>query len=249
MTDSQTSRSSKIRKRSAKEHEQNINHDAAIEYWSSISADDDGVLGGYPHVSRVDLASNARFLTKLRRTSKEYAGQGKLSRVVDCGAGIGRVTKGFLGLVASKVDIVEPVEKLTDVITKGEEFKELRDNEVIGKVYNVGLQDWTPDVEYDVIWIQWCLGQLTDAQLVSLLKRIQPSLKVGGWIVVKENQSTHPAGEDIFDEVDNTLSRTNDKFKKLFKQAELVLLVNELQRGFPKELLPVRTYALRPSEV
>jgi protein N-terminal methyltransferase len=228
--------------------QQAIDHKAAIEYWSSISADNDGVLGGYPQVSRIDLASNARFLTKLRRKSPVYSGTDKFERVVDCGAGIGRVTKGFLSKIALTVDIVEPVQKLTDVITIGDDFKDLRESGVIGNVYNVGLEDWTPSVKYDIIWIQWCLGQLTDAQLVALLERLKPWIKTGGWIVVKENQSTEASGEDIFDETDNSLSRTNEKFKDLFKQAKMVLLTAELQNGFPKDLLPVRTYALQPSE-
>jgi protein N-terminal methyltransferase len=223
-----------------------LDQEAGLKYWESITADDNGVLGGYPEVSRVDLASNSRFLTKLRRNSKVYPGNAKVQRVVDCGAGVGRVTKGFLSRIAETVDIVEPVEKLTDVITSGEEFQKLREQGVIGKVFNVGLQDWIPETQYDIIWIQWCLGQLTDNQLVELFERIKPFLNKGGWIVVKENQSTSSLGEDIFDETDNSLSRSDQKYRDLFKKAKLVLVAMEVQRGFPKDLLPVKTYALQP---
>ena len=37
-----------------------------------------------------------------------------------------------------------------------------------------GLQNFTPSQEaYDVIWIQWVLGHLTDDDLVAFLKRCQ----------------------------------------------------------------------------
>ena len=38
---------------------------------------------------------------------------------------------------------------------------------------------------YDVIWIQWCIGQLSDADFIDLLKRAK--VNADGFIVVKEN--------------------------------------------------------------
>jgi protein N-terminal methyltransferase len=226
-----------------------INQKAAIEYWSNISADVNGVLGGYPLVSRVDLQGSSNFLAKLRRKSKVYSERRKLDHVVDCGAGIGRVTKGFLSKVAHTVDIVEPVVKLTEVITKGEDFEELREKKIIGSVFNVGLESWTPEVQYDMIWNQWCLGQLTDAQLLEYFRRIKVKVKPGGWIVVKENMSSDPWGQDIFDETDNSVTRSDQKFRELFEKAGLKLIATEVQRGFPKELFAVRSYALQPIHV
>jgi protein N-terminal methyltransferase len=223
-----------------------INQKAAIEYWSNISADVNGVLGGYPQVSRVDLQGSSNFLGKLRRKSKVYSDRRKLDHVVDCGAGIGRVTKGFLSKVAHTVDIVEPVVNLTDVITKGEDFEELREKKAIGSVFNVGLESWTPKIQYDMIWNQWCLGQLTDVQLLDYFGRIKDKVKPGGWIVVKENMSSDPWGQDVFDETDNSVTRSNQKFRELFEQAGLKIIATEVQRGFPKELFAVRSYALQP---
>ena len=223
-----------------------IDHKAAIAYWSKVSADNAGVLGGYPQVSRVDLQGNTTFLAKLRRKSTKYNTKARLARVVDCGAGIGRVTGGFLSKVADVVDIVEPVEQLTKVITEGEAFKEIRDRGGIGKVYNVGLEDWTPDVTYDIIWTQWCLGQLRDDQLVAFFKRATKHIQDGGWIIVKENMSTDPRGQDIFDETDSSMTRTDTKFRQIFEEAGLKIVATEVQRGLPKELFPVRSYALQP---
>lgn len=223
-----------------------IDHKAAIEYWSSISVNDNGVLGGFPQVSRVDLQGSANFLAKLRRRSNVYSERRKLDHVVDCGAGIGRVTKGFLGKVAQTVDIVEPVVKLTDVISKGDDFKEMRERGAIGKIFNVGLEAWTPEIKYDMIWNQWCLGQLTDAQLVDYLNRIKDHLKLGGWIMVKENMSSAAFGQDIFDQTDSSVTRSDQKFREIFAKVELRIIATEVQRGMPKKLFGVRTYALQP---
>jgi protein N-terminal methyltransferase len=222
-----------------------IDHKAAIEYWSSISADDNGVLGGYPQVSRVDLQGSANFLAKLRRKSRLHPISRRLGLVVDCGAGIGRITRGFLSKIADAVDIVEPVQKLTDVITKSDSFQDLRSEGRIGQVFNVGLEQWTPSTKYDLIWNQWCLGQLTDAQLVEYFARIKNMVTEGGWVVVKENMSTDPEHKDIFDDTDSSVTRSDRKFRDLFDQAGLKIVSTEMQRGLPKELFPVRTYALQ----
>lgn len=213
-----------------------INHEAAIAYWSSTPATVDGVLGGFPQVSRVDLQGSANFLAKLRRQSKQHSQGAKLSRVADCGAGIGRITRGFLSNVAEIVDIVEPVKAFTD---------QIKDEKYVGKVYGVGLEKWQPEFQYDVVWNQWCVGQLTDEQLVAYLRSLPRCLTPGGWIVVKENLSNHHLGEDVFDETDSSVTRTDVKFRQLFEEAGLRIVSTELQKGFPQALYPVRVYALQ----
>lgn len=218
-----------------------IDHKAAIAYWSSTEPTVSGVLGGFPQVSRIDLQGSSNFLAKLRRYSKHFPSGRKLQRAVDCGAGVGRITAGFLSKVAEKVDIVEPVKSFTD------EIKGIDD---AGDIYNVGLEEWHPEKEglgpYDLIWNQWCVGQLTDAQFVAYLKRLPKVLSTGGWIVVKENLSNHHLGYDVFDETDSSVTRTDVKFRKLFDDSGLKLVSTELQRGMPSGLYPVRAYALQP---
>ncbi len=218
-----------------------IDHKAAIEYWSSTEPTVNGVLGGYPQVSRIDLQGSSNFFAKLRRQSKQFPAGKKLHRAVDCGAGIGRITSGFLSRVAEEVDIVEPVKSFTDKIegTKG-----------VGKIYNVGLEAWHPEKEglgpYDLIWNQWCLGQLTDVQVVDYLKRLPEVLSIGGWIVVKENLSNHNLDQDVFDETDSSVTRTDKKFRQLFEDSGLKIVATELQKGMPQGLYAVRAYALQP---
>lgn len=220
-----------------------INPASAIAYWSSTEATISGVLGGFPQVSRIDLQGSSNFLAKLRRGSKYFPPEKKLRRAVDCGAGIGRITEGLLVKVAERVDVVEPVQAFTEKIAG---------RIGVGRVWNVGLEEWEPEGEgegpYDLIWTQWCLGQLRDAQAVAYLKRVRRSgvLSEGGWIVVKENLSNHHLGEDVYDDVDSSVTRTDEKFRRLFEEAGLKIVSTEVQRGMPKGLYAVRTYALQP---
>lgn len=227
-----------------------ISSSAALAYWSNVSADDSGMLGSYPEVSVIDLQGSRNFLSKLKRAAR-IPSTTNLKRVVDCGAGVGRITKGFLSNVADVVDVVEPVAKFTSLIEEGEDFRELREQGKIGDVFTVGLEEWDPagkDVQYDLIWNQWCLGQLTDEQLVQYLEKCKGALSEDGWIVVKENMTSRPDDEDEFDETDSSVTRSDEKFRVLFRRAGLKIVATELQRGFPKSLglFPVRSYALKP---
>ena len=219
----------------------NIDTATALAYWSSTEPTVNGVLGGFPQVSRIDLQGSSNFLAKLRRASSLHPAtpEGKkLTRAADCGAGIGRITTGFLSNVAEIVDVIEPVKEFTDVLKSGEGG--------VGEILNVGLEDWEPAGEYDLVWNQWCVGQLKDAAFVAYLKRAAAVLSKGGWIVVKENLSNDHLGRDVYDETDSSVTRTDEKFRALFKEAGLKVVASELQRGMPKGLYEVRSYALQP---
>ncbi|KKY26673.1 hypothetical protein UCDDS831_g01333 [Diplodia seriata] len=229
--------------------DQAIDHAASISYWNSVDSTVNGMLGGFPQVSRIDLQGSSNFYTKLCRVTGRKPGV-PLAHAVDCGAGIGRITLGFLLKIAESVDVVEPVQKFTDQLKETDGCKDLIAAGRIGSIANVGLENWTLDVpyRYDLIWNQWCVGHLTDVQLVEYFKRCQEHLVDGGCIVVKENMSTALNGEDLFDDEDSSVTRTDDKFRKLFELAGLEIFLTEIQRGFPKDLFPVRMYALRPKK-
>ncbi|KAI4184789.1 MAG: hypothetical protein L6R41_004511 [Letrouitia leprolyta] len=220
-----------------------ISHPSALKYWNSIPATVNGMLGGFPQISRIDLRGSLNFISKLRRLNPDSTSSStSIKRGVDCGAGIGRVTAGVLSKVCSVVDLVEPVEKFAKEVQNTKMHGEGK----IDRVYITGLQDWVPVQKYDLVWNQWCLGHLTDQELVRYFKRCKDALASGGWIVVKENMSTDPDGEDIFDEVDSSVTRTDGKFRGLFEEAGLRIVKTEVQLGFPKKLFPVRFYALQP---
>lgn len=220
----------------------NISTSDALKYWNSISTTVDGMLGGYPGISRTDLKGSANFFAKLRRGYPSQSADSPLQRGVDCGAGIGRITAGFLSTVCEVVDVVEPVEKFAQEI-KGQNIV---GRGAVGSICVIGLEDWVPEAQYDLIWNQWCLGHLTDKQLVAYLERCKKAVTVDGWIIVKENMSTNVNGEDVFDQQDSSVTRTDQKFRQIFKDADVRVIKTEVQKGFPKGLYPVRFYALKP---
>ncbi|KAI1808439.1 alpha-N-methyltransferase NTM1 [Daldinia bambusicola] len=220
-----------------------INADDSRKYWSGIDPDVNGMLGGYPAVSRVDLRGSRSFLAKvgLGRTKGVKA----VKRALEGGAGIGRITQGLLLDVAETVDVVEPIAKFTAA---------LEGRPGVGRIHNVGLEEWRPEdgAQYDLVWNQWCLGHLTDQQLEEYLRRCGSVLSVGddgktkGVIVVKENLST--SEEDLFDSEDSSVTRQDKTFRSIFEAAGLRIIKTEIQHGFPHELYPVRMYALKPKE-
>ncbi|KAH3679881.1 hypothetical protein WICMUC_000624 [Wickerhamomyces mucosus] len=228
---------------SSKPADSQINYNNAIDYWSSTPATVDGVLGGFGEktsVPKADVMGSLTFLRKLK--ARMPLSEGQIKYVVDIGAGIGRVTRDMLHKVADKIDLVEPVVpfvKQMDV-----ELKPLIEEGKIGTIYDIGMQDWNPENgKYWCIWCQWCVGQLPDNEFVNFLIRCKDGLQTNGTIIVKENNSFE---EDVFDETDSSVTRSNASFQKLFKKAGLKLIAVELQRGLPKELYPVRMYALKP---
>ncbi|KAF4853318.1 Alpha N-terminal protein methyltransferase 1 [Colletotrichum siamense] len=212
-----------------------INAKDGRSYWQGIDADVNGMLGGFPYISKVDLQGSRNFLAKLGIGTK--SGLRTVSRALEGGAGIGRITEGLMLDVAEQVDIVEPIAKFTAA---------LQEKLGVGSVFNIGLEEWKPldGTAYDLVWNQWCVGHLTDEQLVAYLRRCKEVIaSTDGVIVVKENLST--SGVDLFDDVDSSVTRVDEKFRSLFEEAGLRLIRTELQRGFPKELFPVRMYALK----
>jgi protein N-terminal methyltransferase len=238
-----------------------------LAYWQATSADVDGVLGGYPQVSRADVQFSRNFLNKLRRTygrtestrnpttDKEYP----FAHALEAGAGIGRVTCNLLVSMCAKIDVIEPIKQFTDVFTGPE--SPLVQNGQLCRIWNLPLQEWTADskpdlefqslgggVEYDLIYNQWCLHLLPLPALVTYLRQLIPLLTPHGWIIVKENISTDAFHEDIFDPDESSVTRSDVNWRKAFREAKLQIVKTELQTGFPKSLglFPVRMYALRP---
>jgi len=260
-----------------------------VSYWQRISPDVTGMLGGFPRVSRIDIQFSRNFIQKLRRIDtkvghKPHGQPGHQStdpptendaksfvfqHALEPGAGIGRLTLNLLAPLCAKIDIIEPIEKFTAVLT-APESPLIKDDQLV-RVWNLPLQEWTADARpsfhhpgsnqiqqdnidkatqptYDLIFNQWCLNHLSLASLVAYFKSIIPLLLPGGWIIVKENLSTDPLGADIFDPEDSSVSRSDANWRLAFDEAGLKIVKTELQTGFPKQLglLPVRIYALRP---
>lgn len=215
-----------------------INYNDAVKYWGSIPATVDGVLGGFGNTSlpKVDIIGSNAFLKRLdwHPTGPKIG--------LDVGAGIGRITLNFLSKVCDQVDLVEPVSSFC--AEAHVQLADLKSQGKIGTIFEVGMQDFEPEnARYALIWCQWCLGHLPDKELVLFLKRCIKGLQPGGYIIAKENNTS---AVDDFDDTDSSVTRTDEKFRELFKEAGLELVLTSLQKGLPKNIYPVRMYALKP---
>lgn len=82
----------------------------------------------------------------------------------------------------------------------------------------IGRVGYAPDVDdldsgFDVVWCQWCLGHLSDVDLVAFFRRCRQALRDAekSVIVVKENLcQDEPDGSPrtVFDESDSSLTRS-----------------------------------------
>lgn len=213
----------------------------AANYWSEVPATVDGMLGGFGHISEIDIRSSKALLKQLLNSKdppdRKYA--------LDCGAGIGRITRFLLTDLFEKVDMVE---QNAIFLEKAKSYLGTRILETkIGEMYSVGLQSFKPeDNKYDVIWVQWVLGHLTDEDLVNFLKSCRRGLKSNGVIVVKENVTT----SEIVDIDDNDSSVTRPMFllKSLFEKANYDCIRLVKQHNFPKGIYTVYMFILKPKK-
>mmetsp|Transcript_14729 Transcript_14729/g.21534 ORF Transcript_14729/g.21534 Transcript_14729/m.21534 type:complete len:305 (+) Transcript_14729:86-1000(+) len=216
------------------------------DYWDdedTCPATVNGMLGGFASISNIDLAASKQFLLDLASIrpaltfqSKEYT-----TCAVECGAGIGRVTKGLLlPLGLGRCDLVESSSRL---LSQAPSY--------IGDAPSsqcrflcVGLQDFEPkENTYDIIWIQWVIGYLTDADCVDLFRRCGSSLRQpGGVICIKDNTCTEEAF--ILDVDDASVTRSLPYLLNLTKQAGLKVVFQRMQEDFPEDIFPVPMIAL-----
>ena len=119
----------------------------------------------------------------------------------ECGAGIGRVTKGLLLDLCDRCDLVE---SNTRLLNAAPEY--IGNNSYKCRFFSFELQDWEPPKgKYTVIWIQWVVGHLTDDDFAAFFKRCQKGLKPGGLVVLKENTCTTGF---IVDKEDSSVTRS-----------------------------------------
>ncbi|KAI5644306.1 adoMet dependent proline di-methyltransferase domain-containing protein [Phthorimaea operculella] len=208
----------------------------AKQYWSKIPATVDGVLGGFGYISDTDLQGSRDFINDI--LASKNPPNTKLA--IDCGAGIGRITKNVLIKIFDKVDLVEQDEKFISAAVKAIG----PNNEKLGTVYKTSLQSFYPDKKYDVIWIQWVLCHLKDDDMCKFLSRCRKALNPNGIIVVKENVNSELDVE--YDEEDSSVTRPLELILKIFEVAKLIVIKSEVQKGFPDEIHPVHTFALIP---
>uniref|UniRef100_A0A8C6YD25 protein N-terminal methyltransferase n=1 Tax=Naja naja TaxID=35670 RepID=A0A8C6YD25_NAJNA len=207
----------------------------AEKYWRDVPPTVDGMLGGYGHISSIDISSSRKFLHRFLRDGPNRTGT---ALALDCGAGIGRITKRLLLPLFKSVDMVDVTE---DFLNKAKTYLGT-EGQRVRNYFCCGLQDFSPEPNtYDVIWIQWVIGHLTDEHLLHFLQRCL-GLRPNGIIVIKDNMAQEGV---IMDEVDSSVCRDLEVVCKIIRHAGLSLLAQEKQENFPDEIYHVYTLAMR----
>jgi protein N-terminal methyltransferase len=201
------------------------------EHWSKTESSIDGVLGGNEYVHEIDVQTSKELLNNL--ISKKLIYQGS---VLDCGAGIGRVTNSILQYYFDEIDIIEQDEKFVSFCK--EAFK---NNKRVKNIYQSSLQDFIFQRKYNVIWVQWCLENLDDDDLVTFLKNCRNNLEDDGKIFIKENIITKGS---MFWEEDYSRIRSDILFKEIFRKSGLKIIKHMHNPNWPKELLEVSIFLL-----
>ncbi|KAE9603266.1 hypothetical protein Lal_00008300 [Lupinus albus] len=215
-----------------------------VTYWEGVDASVDGVLGGFANVNEPDISCSEDFLKILLSERFSVDNRHQPLVALDCGSGIGRVTKNLLIRYFNEVDLLEPVshflEAARETLARG--YQTNSDIHRAVNFYCVPLQDFTPDAgRYDIIWVQWCIGHLTDDDFVSFFNRAKAGLKPGGMFVLKENIARSGF---VLDNEDRSVTRSDSYFKTLFSRCGLHVYKLKDQKGFPEELFAVKMYAL-----
>ena len=206
----------------------------AIDYWSSLEPTIESVLGGYREIHEPDVAESVPFLRSLLAK-----GHVQPERALDCGAGIGRVTKAVLLPEFAEIDLMEPCAHFLECA------KAYVDSSKVRQYIQEGAQDWTENErKYDLIWIQWVLSQLVDEDLTAFLQRVKTALKPGGVVVVKEN--IRIKGFMVHTD-DYSVTRSEKMLKEYFRAAGFRVFKEHLQVEWPPNLLKIKMFALKPS--
>lgn len=210
----------------------------AKKYWSSIEPTVDGMLGGFERLNAADVRGSRDYLHSMFRIKPAP----RRRVALDCGAGIGRVTKRVLMPEYDRVDAVEQDKKFADKI-----YEFVGQSPKLGEVFNQGLQEFTPEPgKYDLIWTQWVLGHLTDEDLIAFFGRCIKGLSKNGMIIIKENvTATSPQPE--IDLNDSSVTRPIMHLKQLIVRSGLRILRVSLQSGFPPGILPVYMITAKPA--
>lgn len=166
-------------------------------------------------------------------------GSTSCGKALDCGAGIGRITKRLLLPIFDKVDMVEQDRHFCE---KAREFIGAESSRV-EHIFCSGLQEFIPTEQtYDIIWCQWVLGHLTDSDLVKFFQRCVKGLRPNGLIIIKENVVV--ADKRAFDDTDSSYIRTMEELAKCILDAGLTIVNEQRQKGFPKDIYPVHMFAV-----
>jgi protein N-terminal methyltransferase len=180
------------------------------------------------HVHDDDIRESKTFLESLQTVGRD--------RALDCGAGIGRISKHLLCPLFKITDVMERSPHMIDVA------KTSLPREAVGDFILSSMEHAVLRHTYDVIAIQWAAAYLKDAELASFLSRCKTALNENGVIFIKDNVSSN----DLFlNKEDFSRTRSDLHYKRIFARSKLRCVKERRQRQWPKDLFQAKMYALQ----
>ncbi|XP_063283676.1 N-terminal Xaa-Pro-Lys N-methyltransferase 2 [Pelobates fuscus] len=207
----------------------------ARNFYSDLPATEDGMMGDFSDLSNTDIECSKEFLRKF------VGGPGKAGTqfALDCGAGIGRVSKHVLLPIFDNIELVDMTESFLE---EAQNYLE-EEGERVETLYWYCLQDFTPAPrKYDVIWMQWVSGHLTDKDLFEFLLRCKHGLKENGVIILKDNVGKQGC---VLDPMDSSVIRNIDILRNIIDRTGMSILAEEKQPGFPELCVPIWMMAIQ----
>ena len=153
--------------------------------------------------------------------------EGNMERALDVACGDGRLSREVLVWFFNKVDLFDCQQKQLDKFQKWS-----RTDEQVGTVEIATMQDYDPKETYDLIAMNWCLGYVTDEDVVKVLRKFKGNLRApdkkktradepSSFIIVLDNVKDR----DLYD--DNKQGkqrlRSPETFQGLFREAGLII--------------------------
>ncbi|XP_036378542.1 alpha N-terminal protein methyltransferase 1B [Megalops cyprinoides] len=208
----------------------------AQDFYKDVPPSVEGMMGDFVELSEVDLEGSRQFLKKF------VGGPGKAGTkcALDCGCGIGRVSKNVLLPVFETMEMADMMEEF---LLHAHECYLGDDADRIETYYCYSLQELTPPLKkYDVIWMQWVACHLTDRDLMEFLIKCKASLKPNGVIIIKDNMARQGCK---LDPIDSSVMRHLDIMQSIIVKAGLNIIGLEKQEGFPEQMVPIWMVAIQ----
>ncbi|KAM4022317.1 N-terminal Xaa-Pro-Lys N-methyltransferase 2 [Anomaloglossus baeobatrachus] len=207
----------------------------ARNFYRDVPATEEGMMGDFSDLSKTDIESSREFLRKF------VGGPGKAGTdfALDCGSGIGRVSKHVLLHFVNNIELVDMTEPFL------EEAQNYLEDEAdhVETLYCYCLQDFIPTArKYDVIWMQWVSGYLTDKDLLVFLLRCKNALKDNGIIILKDNVAREGCR---LDPIDSSVIRDIHILRNIIEKTGMAILAEERQQGFPDLCVPIWMIAIQ----
>jgi protein N-terminal methyltransferase len=203
-------------------------YERSHRYWSNVAPTVDGVLGGMEHVHDDDIRESKAFIESLPSLGRH--------RALDCGAGIGRISKHLLCPLFEITDVMERSSQMLDVA------RATLPPAAIGEFIASPIESVFLRHQYDLIAIQWVAAYLKDADLSNFLQRCREALRPNGVVYVKDNISDDAL---FVSEEDCSRTRSDGHYKRIFTKAGLRCISERDQQQWPSDLFRARMYALQ----